>query len=128
MIEMLTIPGKLPTNNEYINAARTNRFKAASLKRKTQDAIRWHMKKLPQFKGHVYVGFIWVRPDARSDKDNVAFAKKFILDALQEELVIEKDSWKLCTPFDLGYLIDKEYPRTQVIITDNLHELGGFIE
>lgn len=56
----------------------------------------------------------------RSDKDNVAFAKKFILDALQEVGVITKDSWKLCTPYDRKFAVNKSNPRTVVLITDEV--------
>lgn len=125
MIAKFSIPGTLPTLNQYSAKERIHRQAAAKLKRETQEAIRWHIKAhgVPSFDGHVYVGFIWVRPDARSDKDNVTFAKKFILDALQEAGVIKRDSWKLCSPYDLGYAVNKRNPRTVVIITDSYEEL-----
>lgn len=114
------IPGTLPTLNEYVNRERANRFSAAGLKRKTQDYIRAFLLDAPKFQGHVTVWFEWVRPDMRSDKDNVAFAKKFILDALQEAGVIAKDSWKLCTPYDSRFAVNKTNPRTVVVITDEV--------
>lgn len=112
------IPGTLPTLNQYVNRERTNRFSAASLKRKTQDYIRAFILDAPKFPGQVTVWFSWIRPDMRSDKDNVAFAKKFVLDALQEAGVITKDSWKLCTPYDRKFAVNKSNPRTVVLITD----------
>ncbi len=112
------IPGTLPTLNQYVNRERTNRFSAASLKRKTQDYIRAFILDAPKFPGQVTVWFDWIRPDMRSDKDNVAFAKKFVLDALQEAGVITKDSWKLCTPYDRKFAVNKSNPRTVVLITD----------
>lgn len=115
---LFEIPGTLPTLNEYVNRERTNRFSAASLKRKTQDYIRAFILDAPKFPGYVTVWFDWIRPDMRSDKDNVAFAKKFVLDALQEAGVITKDSWKLCTPYDRKFAVNKSNPRTVVLITD----------
>lgn len=112
------IPGTLPTLNQYVNRERTNRFSAASLKRKTQDYIRAFILDAPKFPGQVTVWFDWIRPDMRSDKDNVAFAKQFVLDALQEAGVITKDSWKLCTPYDRKFAVNKSNPRTVVLITD----------
>ena len=113
------IPGTLPTLNEYVNRERTNRFSAAALKRMTQDCIRQCIPNdAPKFYGHVVVWFNWIRPDMRCDKDNVAFAKKFVLDALQEEGIIAKDSWKLCTPYDRQFAVNKSNPRTVVMITD----------
>lgn len=114
------IPGTLPTFNEFDGRSRTNRFSAASLKRKTQDYIRAFILDAPKFPGHVTVWFDWIRPDMRCDKDNVAFAKKLILDALQEAGVIKSDSWKLCTPYDRRYAVNKSNPRTVVVITDEV--------
>lgn len=117
MIYTLEIPGTLPTSNEYFNKERTNRFAAAKTKKDTQEYIRSFIPfGSPQFKGAVVVYFRWVRPDMRCDKDNVAFAKKFILDALQEAEIIESDSWKLCTPYDIGFAVNKQNPRTIVTI------------
>lgn len=112
------IPGTLPTLNEYVNRERTNRFSAASLKKKTQAYIKAFLLDAPKFEGCVEVHFEWIRPDMRCDKDNVAFAKKFVLDALQEAGVIKKDSWKLCTPYDVRYACNKTNPRTIVTIMD----------
>lgn len=125
MIYTLEIPGTLPTLNRYIETERTNRFIAAKLKRDTQEQIAWLTLGHPVFDGHVYVAFTWIRPDMRSDKDNVAFAKKFILDALQEAHVIKNDSWRMCTPFDLGFKVNKDNPRTIVRIADTLEEIYG---
>lgn len=110
------IPGVLPTLNEYMNCERANRFAAAKLKKSVQARIRECLVRAPEFKGAVTVEISWYRPDMRSDKDNVAFAKKFILDALQEAGVIRKDSWKLCTPYDVGFMVNKQHPRTVVCV------------
>lgn len=111
------IPGTLPSLNDYIRAERANRFAAAGLKKKAQAAIVEAMgEEPPRFEGGVEVRVLWVRPDMRTDKDNVAFAKKFILDALQEAGVIAKDSWRLCTPYDSGFLVSKANPRTIVTV------------
>lgn len=112
------IPGTLPTLNEYVNRERTNRFSAASLKKKTQAHIKAFLLDAPRFDGRVEVLFEWIRPDMRCDKDNVSFAKKFVLDALQEAGVIKNDAWKLCTPYDVRYACSKANPRTIVTIVD----------
>lgn len=119
MIAYFVIPGELPTLNEYSDAERRHYRKAAKLKRDAQDEIILHIKsaQVPKFTGHVYVYFNWARSNQRYDKDNVAFAKKFILDALQEAGIIERDSWKLCTPFDREFFVDKANPRTLVVIS-----------
>lgn len=112
------IPGELPTLNPYVNSERSNRFAAATMKRDVQERICACIPDdAPRFPGHVTVWFDWIRADMRSDKDNVAFAKKFILDALQQAGVIKKDSWKLCTPYDRKFAVNKANPRTVVTVT-----------
>lgn len=123
MIYTFEIPGTLPTLNEYVSKERTNRFMAAKLKSSTQELIQWNITKAPHFSGAVFVGFEWIRPNARSDKDNVAFAKKFVLDALQSRGVIKNDSWNLCTPLDLRFAVNKQKPRTIVTIAESYEEL-----
>lgn len=114
------IPGTLPQLNDYIRAERATRFAAARIKReahgKVFDALGLQGPP-PRFDEPVTVTFTWYRPNRRTDKDNVAFAKKFILDALQKAGVIENDKWAMCTPYDGGFFIDKENPRTVVTIT-----------
>ena len=89
------IPMKLPSCNEYINACRTNKYMASALKKKTQADISWYLKKLPKFDKPVKINFIWIseRRDRR-DLDGICFAKKFILDALQECGKISNDNRK----------------------------------
>lgn len=123
MIYTVEFTGVLPTFNQYSALERTNRLKAAEVKRQVQDGLLRQMTDAKSFNGHVYVGFVWIRPDMRYDKDNVAFAKKFILDALQEAHVIQNDTWRLCTPFDLGYKINKSNPRTIVYVSDRFEEI-----
>lgn len=125
MIYTVEFTGVLPTFNQYSALERTNRLKAAEVKRQVQDGLLRQMTDAKSFNGHVYVGFVWIRPDMRYDKDNVTFAKKFILDALQEAHVIKNDSWRMCTPFDLGYKVNKQNPRTIVRIADTLEEIYG---
>lgn len=113
-----TIPGTLPTLNEYIKAERTNKFIAAKLKKDVQNYIAAYLPELEEpISEHVYVYFTWVRPDARTDKDNVAFSKKYILDAMQRGGVIGRDSWRLCTPYDKGFYVNKADPRTVVLVS-----------
>lgn len=119
MFYKFEIPGTLPTLNQYVNLERSNRYAAANLKKQTQERIISCLSDAPEFPGSVTVWFTWVRPDMRSDKDNVAFAKKFILDAIQQAGVIKDDKWKLCTPFDLKFVVNKSNPRTIVEIVDD---------
>lgn len=90
------VEGRLPTLNEYIKAERGNRYAAAKLKKETEIRIVADIKKTG--KGDIPIPFIlkivWYEKTKRRDKDNVAFAKKFILDALQKGGYIENDNNK----------------------------------
>ena len=108
------IPFELPSCNEQIKAERA-RYRpyltaGAVLKDKTEkDLIKFfNLQRPPTFAGKVNVYFKWFAKDKRKDKDNIAFAKKYILDALQRAGIIENDCWNLCTPFDVDFAIDKK--------------------
>lgn len=110
MAYKLVIEGSLPSLNEYVNVERTNRYAAASLKKKTQEGIIWAIRgQLPYryFEGPIYVTFRWYCKDKRKDKDNIAFAKKFIFDALQEAERLKNDDWSNVVGFADEFYIDK---------------------
>ena len=111
------IPGLLPTLNDYTRVNRANRFAANKMKQDTEERIMAAIGKAPRFGQPVVIEFAWIRPDMRTDKDNVAFAKKFVLDALQKAGVIPSDRWKQCTPYDRAFMICKSNPRTVVRIS-----------
>lgn len=116
---LFEIPGTLPTLNQYTDANRAGWQGGARIKRQAEAEIKMAIgKDHPSFDGAVDVWMLWVRPDMRTDKDNVCFAKKFIQDALQAKGVIERDSWKLCTPHDFGFAVSKARPRTVVLVQD----------
>ncbi|WP_302419996.1 hypothetical protein [uncultured Megasphaera sp.] len=60
--------------------------------------------------------FRWIEPNRRRDKDNVAFAKKFILDSLQEVGIIKNDGWDEIISFRDEFYIDRNNPRVEVYI------------
>ena len=55
----------------------------------------------------VHVTFVWLEPNHRRDKDNVAFAKKFILDALQKKGVLPNDNNKWISGFTDEFIYGK---------------------
>jgi Holliday junction resolvase RusA-like endonuclease len=58
--------------------------------------------------------FHWIEKDRRRDKDNIAMAKKFILDSLQEWGVLKNDGWKQVLGFIDIFSVDKINPRVEV--------------
>lgn len=103
------IPFRLPGLNEYIAAMNSNRHRGNAMKRQTQDAIVWAIKaqKVPPVEKPVTVIFEWHEATKRRDKDNVAGAKKFILDALQEAKILPNDNNKWIVSFSDLFVYDK---------------------
>lgn len=94
-----TINMKLPSLNEYVQACRVNRYEGAKMKRGYQDLIAFCLADLPEFEKPVRIHFHWIEENRRRDLDNVAFAKKFILDALVECGKLKDDSQKYVIGF-----------------------------
>ena len=120
MVYRVVIPGTLPGLNEYIDICRRNKYAANDLKRKVEDFIGRHIKS--QIKAvfeleRASVKFTWLVANCRRDPDNVAFAKKFILDALTKSRVLKNDGWNNIIGLTDDFGIDKENPRILVEIT-----------
>ena len=90
---------KLPSLNEYVNICRTSPYKAGRYKKSIQHDIEWFLAGLPRFEKPVRINFHWVEGNKKRDLDNVAFAKKFILDALVNAGKLKDDNRKCVTGF-----------------------------
>lgn len=117
----IIIPGQLPGLNEYVSAERTNRYKAASVKRQTEQRITYAIKAQARgvhFHKPVVMRYRWYEPNRKRDKDNVAFAKKFVQDALVKSGVLENDGWKNIDHFTDEFFVDAQNPRVEVDIEE----------
>lgn len=105
--QVLVIHGELPDLNTYINAERANKFGAAKIKKEATELVMWEVKsqKLKPIKGRIDLIFQWTVKDKKKDPDNIAYAKKFILDGLKEAGIIENDGWKQIGHFEDWFLI-----------------------
>ncbi|MDO9028168.1 MAG: hypothetical protein Q7U68_04835 [Candidatus Roizmanbacteria bacterium] len=113
---MLVIKGELTDLNEYVRIERGNKFAGAKVKREETNRI-WVeciQQKIELQKKGCFIVFQWYSKDRRKDKDNVAFAKKFILDGLVLAGVIKSDRWDFISGFLDVFYIDKENPRVEV--------------
>lgn len=118
----LIIFGRLPGLNEYIDAERTSRYKAASLKSQAEQLVmiyarrdlrRWRAK------GSVYMRYTWYERDRRRDKDNVSgYGRKVIQDALVKAGYLRGDGWAHIEGFSDAFAVDKGRPRVEVIIEE----------
>lgn len=107
------IPMKLPSLNEYVDLCRTNKYKAAKFKQNIEADIGLFIGRLPQFEKPVTIHFHWVEGNKRRDYDNIAFAKKFILDALVKRGKLKDDNRRCVTGFTDSFEYGEE---TKVIL------------
>lgn len=125
MIELkiykLTLPGSYPGLNEYIEAERSNRYKAAGMKKDMQRVmglcIRSQLGGL-RIENPVVTHYAWYEPSRRRDKDNITFARKIIQDALTSCGVLENDGWKNILWFTDAYFVDAKRPRVEMTIVE----------
>lgn len=121
MTHKLVIPGSLPGLNAYIQAERSHRQKAAKLKRDTEDRIGYYIRaQLPRVRinNPVVLRYLWVEKNRRRDKDNIAFAHKFVQDALVENGVLAGDGWRYIDHFVDTFSVDSLAPRVEVEIVE----------
>ena len=109
----VTIPMKLPSLNEYISACKVQRGnwnKGNQMKQNTQAEMLYYLRKLPKFDKPVTIIFRWVsKKTDRRDLDNIAFAKKFILDAMQQAGRLTNDNRECVVGFTDKFEFGTEY-------------------
>ncbi len=118
----LIIPDEFCDLNTYIDAERANRYKAAGIKRAETDRVCM-LAKIAMARGSIQgnihscgIRFLWVATNRRKDPDNVAFAKKFVLDGLVAAGVLSGDGWKNIVWLRDDFALDAEEPRVEVLI------------
>ncbi|WP_417572124.1 RusA family crossover junction endodeoxyribonuclease [Paratractidigestivibacter faecalis] len=114
------IEGRFPSLNDFISAERANRHVGAKMKRRETGRARDAAVAagMPRFVGPVSVRFLWVERDRRRDLDNVAFAKKFVLDGLVEAGVLEDDGQRHVVALQDTFEVDPARPRVVVEVED----------
>jgi Holliday junction resolvase RusA-like endonuclease len=114
--QTFSIKGSLPGLNEYTRACRANRYAGAQMKLQAEEVVGWAIKqsRIKPIDAPVHVSFMWREKNQRRDCDNVAFAKKFILDALVAAGILAGDGRKYVTSFHDRFAIDAENPRVIV--------------
>ena len=118
-----TIKGSLAGLNELIAANRQHRIKGNKLKRNNTDIVKAAIYEAG-LKGYeciepVKINFYWYEKNQKRDKDNIASAKKYILDAMIETGLIRNDGWKNVEGFKDRFDIDKDNPRVLVWVFES---------
>lgn len=118
----VTIYGRLPGLNEYIDAERQSKYKAAALKAQSMQLVMIYAKRdLRKWraKGPVYMRYTWYEPNRRRDKDNVSgYGRKIIQDALVKGGYLRNDGWNEIAGFSDEFRVDKSRPRIEVEIEE----------
>ncbi len=113
----LVIKGRLPGLNEYIEAERQHRQKAAKLKRDAEEIVIWSAK--ASLRGKIptptIMHYLWVEPNKKRDKDNISsFGRKVIQDALVKAGYLPGDGWNWIEGFTDSFEVDRMNPRIEV--------------
>jgi Holliday junction resolvase RusA-like endonuclease len=114
----LTIPGTLPGLNEYTRANRSDPRAGNKMKQKEQEMIEWNI--ISQLKGKlkppIKISYLWIEQAKRRDLDNIAFAQKFVQDALVKLGSIPDDGWGYIQGFTHDFAVDRKNPRVEITI------------
>lgn len=118
-----TIPGRLPSLNDYtrLNRGNAGRYMANKKKQALQEEIGWYARKelgKVRIQPPVQIEYRWIEPNKRRDLDNISFAKKFIQDALVDIGLLEDDGWKFISHTSDFWEVDKKNPRVEVKIVE----------
>lgn len=116
----IVIKGELTDFNTYSDAERTSRQKAAKIKKKEtyRVAAAFMPYRLAKPKLPISLKIRWICKNKRKDKDNIAFAKKFLFDGMQQAGVIPNDGWKEIGDWSEEFSIDKNNPRIEIEIEE----------
>ena len=112
----MIVPGRLPGLNEYTRENRKNRYAGATMKGDAERLISLYIPKWEQYTVPVKLEFNWYEKDEKRDTDNIAFAKKFILDSLVAKGILKNDNQKWVKGFSDHFYVDKSNPRIVVDI------------
>ena len=113
----ITIPGELPALNEIIDKSKAHHMAYASLKKDATNLVQYAANNLPQM-NRIELDITYYCKNRRKDPDNIAAAKKFILDGLVKAEVISNDGWKEVAGWKERWERDKDNPRVEVEIKE----------
>lgn len=109
-----TVNAKLPSLNDYIAACNSNRYRGNRMKQEVENVIGWGIRmafidrRLKRTEKPIIVHFVWHEKTKRRDADNIASAKKFVLDAMQKFGVIPNDNQRYVKGFTDRFVSDNE--------------------
>lgn len=117
-MQRLTLPGEFPGFNEYLKELNRNRYEGNKIKKEQTEWVAWEARsqKIKPVQPATHIIYHWYCKNRKRDKDNIAFAKKFINDGLQVAGVLSNDGWKNILAFSDEFHVDADRPRIEVEI------------
>ena len=113
----IKIEGELPDLNKYINAERTNKYKAAGIKADATDQVAWQVLTAKVITKPAHYHFHWTVKNKRKDPDNIAWACKFVFDGLQKAGKLKNDNMEMILSIHHTFSIGK--PSLVVTVATN---------
>lgn len=118
----LTIPGRLPGLNEYIDKMNSSPQTGNQFKQKHQELVMWYVLRdlgRKTIERPVYLKFTWYEKDKRRDLDNISgFGHKVIQDALVKSGKLYDDGWGYVVGYADKFKVDMQNPRIEVQIIE----------
>lgn len=122
-MQKLIITEELPDLNTEINNAKKHWSYYSKVKKQYTYLVAWQAKmQLKPVKEKSIFAFHWYMKNKRKDPDNIAFAKKYVLDGLVNAWIIEKDNWEFVGGLSDTFHLDKKNPRLELFIYEEIHK------
>ena len=121
MKQSFFVPGKLPGQNDILAAAKSGGGKTNAYHRLK---IYWEGIIVQYIRAanikpmdSARITFLWVEANKRRNPDNIAAAKKFLIDAMVTAGIFQNDGWNQILGFDDGWVLG-DHPGVYVRLTD----------
>ncbi len=121
-IYSLTIDGRYPSLNEFIDANRMHRQKGNQMKQRDMISLEYsiieQLRKVHITKS-VRIDYVYFEANKKRDLDNVSgYFHKIFQDALVNAGVLKNDTWQNIVGFSDTFYIDNKNPRIEIQITE----------
>lgn len=124
-MQEIIFTGEYTDLNTYSTAERLNRYAAAEIKdmETTRAYADCLVSGVKQINKPVFIVFKWYVKDKKKDKDNISFAKKFIIDGMVQAHVLKNDGYKQIVGFMDVFGIDKQYPKVIAYLFTDIRKI-----
>lgn len=113
--QRVTIKGQLKTLNDMISANRTNKYLGAKIKKEQTELVAMQLGRMKKVEAPVFITCHWFF-SSRHDFDNIASAKKFLLDGMVKAGKLPNDNQKWVHGFHGDYFVKVEKGKEKVVV------------